>query len=143
MVGVFCFDALSLIDAGNLWENGSIDLIVVVGSKLESPSVELEIVEDNLLFLLVDASDESVVTCPSVVGGAWNKRHVFEWNIPFGQFRLSLVGLLCNNQQRFAFSHFKGYLTETVNGIGKHRCPIRVLMRPRELHECLPMPFSG
>ena len=90
---------------------------------------------------LINAIDESVVTRPSVIGRAGDEGDAIEIDVTFGQFLPCFLWILSHDEHRLKLHHLLGDLAETINGISQHRCPIRVLMRPRELYKCLLMPF--
>jgi hypothetical protein len=114
-----------------LREDGFVDLIVVVGCKFQSPSIELEIVENYLSVWGINASDEAMVACPRVVGVTWKECDIVKTNLVIFQFFLCFFWMLCYNPKWFESRYLSCDFAETVNGISKYWCPIRVFVRPR------------
>ena len=110
-----------------------VNLIVVIGRELKPPTIELKIVQYHLQVCptLPDAGEEGMVACPCVVGEALGEGDAVERHVVPNKVSLGLVWILCHDEERLTLGYLTGYLAETINGISKHWCPVRVLVRPR------------
>ena len=110
-VDVLAFDAPFVIES-------AVDGVVKVGREFLAPAVELEVEESR--FEVRGARyerDETMVACPRVVGRRLDDEHWF----------IALDG----------FSHLAVGLGDVV----KHGRPVRISVRPSQLHTTLGLPF--
>ena len=120
----------------------AVDGIVGRRFKFSTPAVETEI-HEFCAFRSYDG-EESVVACPSVVGGALEEGDVLknllrELTLQKG---LESRGVGMYNEQRLSSSDFKGKMYVGRGDFGQHVCPVRILMRPSELNGTLGCPLG-
>ena len=126
---------LVVVAAGQMGMDADVDLVVEMGGKLESPSVELVVEEGGGTVVVAEEGDEGMVACPGVVGGAGDdvgtERGVNE------------PGVSGDDEQRLTFGNFACHVVVAVEDFVEHGCPVGVGMWPCELDKGLAMPFGG
>ena len=109
----------------------AVDGIVKAGRELLAPAVESE-VHQPMVALVVGEGDKAVVAGPGVVGveseqgGRGRCPHAFR----------------SDDEQVLALGDLSGHLFVDSRYLFKDWCPVRVFVRPRQLHAPLGLPFS-
>ena len=115
------------------------DEVVVVGGKLESPPVELEVVDAGLA--VAQEGDATVVASPRVVGGALGEGHRIGVDHPLQQL-LYLLGVRRDNQQMLAFGNLTGEVDVAGRHFVEHVGPVGRFVGPGELDTRLRVPLG-
>ena len=128
---------------GRIGDEAPADLIIEVSGELVAPAVELEV--EELGAFGGDECEESVVTCPGVIGRALEIADGRQkaGGKAFGQEGLDAVWLWSYNEQTFVVvQYFVGNVNKALINFGKEVCPVGGGMRPSELHSTLRMPLG-
>ena len=138
----FKVQAVHILPVEQLPQAG-VDGVVLGSLEFPAPAVEAEVQE----FRSIGAhyGKETMVACPRVVRGT-----LLIYNMvcrASGQLLVDeaahLFGVRCHNEQRLARSDFKGQAQVAGRHFVEHIGPVRILVRPRQLHAALRHPFRS
>ena len=117
------------------------DIVVKVSREFLSPTIELEIEQTRAVWR--EQRDEAVITSPSVVGRSLAERNVLQApgrQLLFKQ-QSNPIGLRSNNDKPFVCRYCLCHIKIATGHLLQNRAPIGGIMRPRQLHGTLFVPF--